>query len=307
MAQDHLAKDVDLSQYENGMVFVGDDVWDLRRIVTNSTNSTISNLPGPGRTLDNIISRLGRSLERKLSFWAERLGYGPNAAAIRILRILKRLKMCPCRREKELKTSLPQAAAFEAILLDLLSTILNESPDGYFVDDGQGSKKCVRCGGDRGPDGFPSLQDRRDVQRNCKQMLTFISQGKTPTKVTAIKYVTVLTSSHPIFHEIFTSTGAITILESILSDSTRYFPASDPLLFSARRALISLGVTKVMSLAKDILLQSHFIDQNADKFEYRGGYCHLRIVRSKGSERTNASSAWDALTADSRYLMSLLR
>ncbi|KDQ52583.1 hypothetical protein JAAARDRAFT_479764 [Jaapia argillacea MUCL 33604] len=48
-------------------------------------SSFISDQPGPGRTVDKIISVAGRRLENALSSISERLGRGPNVAMGRCL------------------------------------------------------------------------------------------------------------------------------------------------------------------------------------------------------------------------------
>ena len=65
----------------------------LRRIPSNSTvaslltrtNTTVSGIPGAGRTVGRIIWAGGRCLERVLGRGAELLGYGPNAVRRRLL------------------------------------------------------------------------------------------------------------------------------------------------------------------------------------------------------------------------------
>ncbi|KLO10087.1 hypothetical protein SCHPADRAFT_892612 [Schizopora paradoxa] len=57
---------------------------------TWSTNYTMSNLPGPGRIVGNIISRAGSSLERGLGKVAHRASVGKNSRAISNLQ-----QLCP--------------------------------------------------------------------------------------------------------------------------------------------------------------------------------------------------------------------
>jgi len=46
-----------------------------------SSNATMSDLPGPGRTLGYAFSRFGRALENMMNDWANRRGLDPNAIA----------------------------------------------------------------------------------------------------------------------------------------------------------------------------------------------------------------------------------
>lgn len=52
---------------------------------TMSTNMTMSNLPGPGRTLGKLYSSAGRSLEKSFGRLAHAAGYGPFAASQRLV------------------------------------------------------------------------------------------------------------------------------------------------------------------------------------------------------------------------------
>ncbi|KDQ51640.1 hypothetical protein JAAARDRAFT_500676 [Jaapia argillacea MUCL 33604] len=68
-----------------------DDVLDVMNhlnetySITDDDSSFISDQPGPGRTLDNVISSMGRRFENALSGISERFGNGPNAAMDRCL------------------------------------------------------------------------------------------------------------------------------------------------------------------------------------------------------------------------------
>lgn len=52
---------------------------DTPSILSHSTNSTASNLPGPGRVLGNFYRVTGRRLERTLGDLAHKAGFGPEA------------------------------------------------------------------------------------------------------------------------------------------------------------------------------------------------------------------------------------
>ena len=53
----------------------------------STSNETEDDLPGSGRTLGKLYNFLGQKVESGLSGAAERMGYGPNAIAMRIQRI----------------------------------------------------------------------------------------------------------------------------------------------------------------------------------------------------------------------------
>jgi hypothetical protein len=53
--------------------------------IQSNTNSTMSGIPGPGRIVGSMLSSVGRSFERAVDRFAEeRLGLGPNMAALRL-------------------------------------------------------------------------------------------------------------------------------------------------------------------------------------------------------------------------------
>ncbi len=52
--------------------------------LSGSTNSTASDLPGLGRTLDHVLGIWGRALDEILAKAAHRLGFGPDAALARL-------------------------------------------------------------------------------------------------------------------------------------------------------------------------------------------------------------------------------
>ncbi|KLO07867.1 hypothetical protein SCHPADRAFT_944905 [Schizopora paradoxa] len=54
---------------------------------SRNTDSTASNLPGPGRTVGMFFSWLGKKLERQANMYATRKGGGPEALIFRILRL----------------------------------------------------------------------------------------------------------------------------------------------------------------------------------------------------------------------------
>lgn len=62
----------------------GEPSSDDRSVFSHSTNSTASNLVGPGRVLGNFYSVTGRRLERALGGIAHRAGFGPEAIYERI-------------------------------------------------------------------------------------------------------------------------------------------------------------------------------------------------------------------------------
>ncbi len=77
----------------------------IERTSTHSTNSTASDLPGPGRTLGRGLSKLGRGFEKRLFRKAHKWGFGPNATAKRLESRLSKYdqRMNPSDRKKAFK------------------------------------------------------------------------------------------------------------------------------------------------------------------------------------------------------------
>lgn len=71
-----------LSRWPTNMY--GEPSSDGTSVFSYSTNSTASNLVGPGRVLGNFYSVTGRRLERALGGIAHRAGFGPEAIYERI-------------------------------------------------------------------------------------------------------------------------------------------------------------------------------------------------------------------------------
>lgn len=57
--------------------------------LASDTNSTMTGIPGPGRALGSILDSAGRQIEKVIDRFAEeRLGLGPNMAALRLISAL---------------------------------------------------------------------------------------------------------------------------------------------------------------------------------------------------------------------------
>lgn len=62
----------------------GSSMYAMDTTSEHSTNSTVSNLPGPGRTLDHYLGILGRRFHTFAGEVAHDLGYGPIATTTRV-------------------------------------------------------------------------------------------------------------------------------------------------------------------------------------------------------------------------------
>ncbi|KAH8103224.1 hypothetical protein DFH11DRAFT_1656469, partial [Phellopilus nigrolimitatus] len=85
--------------------FSGLDDLDSVYTLVSTSSRTASNLPGAGRVLGNLISSLGRTLERFFSRFAEGMGMGPRAVARKI-----ELHHSCCVREESANNSHPPSA-----------------------------------------------------------------------------------------------------------------------------------------------------------------------------------------------------
>ena len=79
-----------------------EDTSDTNTLVTDSSDMTCSNLPGPGRGIGKLYSKAGKALERLISRAAHKLGYGPEAIA---RRISIRIRQLSDQRQKSLAKS----------------------------------------------------------------------------------------------------------------------------------------------------------------------------------------------------------
>lgn len=93
----------------------------------HSTNSTVSNLPGPGRTLDHFLGILGRKFHAFSGEIAHDLGFGPSATTARVESQIVKLdaKSHSDKQEKEWKKITKDCAK----LLKYMERYANSSAD----------------------------------------------------------------------------------------------------------------------------------------------------------------------------------
>jgi hypothetical protein len=72
---------------QNQLPSDGNPVFDPSDVVSISSTATTSDLPGPGRGIGKLYSRGGRILERSISLIAHKLGFGPYAVALRMMKL----------------------------------------------------------------------------------------------------------------------------------------------------------------------------------------------------------------------------
>jgi hypothetical protein len=86
---------------------------------TTNTSSTASGNPGPGRTIDDFLSFLGRRLERFVEHVIERWYGGPNVIMSRMLLLQAGEPTCPCvleGRKRRSTTSLDPKSVVQLLL-----------------------------------------------------------------------------------------------------------------------------------------------------------------------------------------------
>jgi hypothetical protein len=118
----------------------------LPRIPTNytlaqctDTNSTMSNLPGPGRLVGSLLSSAGSRLEHAINRFAERqLGLGPNMAAIRLIAELHAIhtrssdRKAACKNEHDNRLENPNEITLR--LIWVCNGICSQCKDPYVPD-----------------------------------------------------------------------------------------------------------------------------------------------------------------------------
>lgn len=150
--------------------------------LVNSSNSTVSNIPGLGRTVDNFVGAAGKRVEQLINNTAERLGRGPTALAARFLNnVSDSLPVqCVCRRRQS-KSRLRQ-------LEDVLAGMFGET-DAFFCD---GCEAVY----------FRTLYEACQVDA-CEKLVDHLRQEDIGTNCLAITYiisfVCILPSTLPVF------------------------------------------------------------------------------------------------------------
>ncbi|KDQ53646.1 hypothetical protein JAAARDRAFT_80706 [Jaapia argillacea MUCL 33604] len=139
-----------------------------------------------------------------------------------------------------------------------------------------------------------------------------IGQGSFSTQTLATSYIAALAPSHPFFQSSFISVGTVEALEAILSTDIGYNRDSDPLLFSARRTLVAMTETKVLSIAKLIGHQGRILERNSFHLSYTGtsGFWDVRWYNQPTpphDPEIKVMLAWEGVVENNRNLVQLLR
>ncbi|KDQ56697.1 hypothetical protein JAAARDRAFT_58970 [Jaapia argillacea MUCL 33604] len=213
-----------MSPQSTDIYFGFDEPFDVLRSLSGSdyticedNASTISNSPGPGRTLGKWMSNAGVRLERFLSVAAERLGGGPNRAADDILVIADRINARGQPRNYRTRSHrcLRTPPEFASVLKDLINW-------------------------------YPTLIDV-DVARNpkfygcCRKLVGFLRDENIGNQYLAIVYITALLLTTPIARRIFGHLGVEGLIQETILQSS-FFPNGQGLLLApSQRALAMLS------------------------------------------------------------------
>ncbi|KZT27843.1 hypothetical protein NEOLEDRAFT_64979 [Neolentinus lepideus HHB14362 ss-1] len=169
--------------------------------------STVSDVIGPGRTLDKLLGAAGRLLERGCSTLVERLGRSPNALMANILQWMLRPQpdQCCARCSVTSKSAgsftRSPPVPFEEIIHQL--ALLVPGLNGH----------CTCCLNRR----RRQFVQRKDVRKGCKRLIRFLRDKNDSNKELAVLHIVILLAFFPDLCPIFVDLQVILVLENIES------------------------------------------------------------------------------------------
>ncbi|KDQ64613.1 hypothetical protein JAAARDRAFT_28254 [Jaapia argillacea MUCL 33604] len=195
------------------------------------SSSFVSHQAGPGRTLDNMISPLGRCLENALSSISERIGNGPNVAMNRCLVAVNRALRSqypwfhpPVRSSKFLQRPPPLAQLLEDIFSPYSMWNTGVCEDRVFID-------------------------------SCHRLISYLRSDKLGNQILAIYYITALACCKP---DILTHLVRLGAPDAIRAAHLHYlwFPKGHRdrslLLASSKRALVMFSDSTALAVIKEL-------------------------------------------------------
>ncbi|KDQ51653.1 hypothetical protein JAAARDRAFT_40874 [Jaapia argillacea MUCL 33604] len=198
--------------------------------ITDGDSSFVSDQPGPGRTLDNFISSMGRRLENALGGISERFGNGPNAAMDRCLVGLDRAyhsrvpsSFYPIRSSKFLRRPPP----LDQLLEDVFST-------SYWW------RRVEMC------------EDRVFIN-SCQRLISYLRSDKSGNQLLATYYLTALACCNPGIIPHLVQLDVLEALDAVRLQSLLRKDNRDEslLLASSRRALVMFSDSKALPVIKE--------------------------------------------------------
>ena len=216
----------------------GSHIWE--RCSVASSTSTASNLPGPGRALDNLYGSVGRTIEARLGRLAEKLGRGPRMAAVRIeRRRSKVLNFAGDRRKARTKT--------KKVVKDCKKLVgyVQWVPFPYHRE------------------AFTKVHLRSNIPS---------------TQMQALEEITRLSVQDPFVRDTFLDIGAQHTVNQIRSSFLGAF--THALLPCSRKALLSLTETEVNTIGHEIRTETDLCRSGACSIDDYSGSDRLRQLKT---------------------------
>jgi hypothetical protein len=173
---------------------------DMSMSIVTDTNSTVSGIPGPGRTLGVLLSGGGRRVESAFNKTVERLGFSPNAIMQRILAVLRVLHVYKCEGPEY---TTPRRAALEFSALIEEASILSSDP-------------CLRCGCFYFQK-IPNVDLDRRITSQLERLLEFLQHKVISTRYLAAHYLHALVIMDTSVCNALLKRGAVSALEAVLT------------------------------------------------------------------------------------------
>ncbi|KDQ49718.1 hypothetical protein JAAARDRAFT_617060 [Jaapia argillacea MUCL 33604] len=197
--------------------------------VLTTSDASLSDQMGPGRTLGNWISKMGRRTEGLIAGSAERLGMGPNAL---MDRIVTRISIPQSNRHQSHPRQRPRT------LTSLVSEVLLVKEWNYAPCDSDSDSVLVR--------------DATSVEA-CQKLVKFIRSRSPQTRFLATYYILALLCVFPSSQGLFLDLGVLETLQRMhdyLQTLPRRNKERELLLSPARRALFLLSESRVLTAIK---------------------------------------------------------
>ncbi|KDQ55707.1 hypothetical protein JAAARDRAFT_79682 [Jaapia argillacea MUCL 33604] len=254
--------------------------------IVTGTDSTISNFPGVGRTLDRMLSRAGGWAEKSLTKVARRIILTPDRLLLRILRTVSEAFCNRC--------SQP--------LMKLVDECLRrpgEPPDPTSLIPHLGAHllACSNCGLCRYLHFMYHADDDKSVVEDCKKLVEYL-RGTTvrpSNRTAALYYTSVLLCFRPDLKSIFVSLRCAETLQSFIKDN---------LLFVGDDPRIEYAITVAQQAAS--ILDSSSIISRDDIFDDMLGDL-LKISSSIESHRNNITAQSTTIEWQSSLTEGVLR
>ncbi|KZT20513.1 hypothetical protein NEOLEDRAFT_842007 [Neolentinus lepideus HHB14362 ss-1] len=203
--------------------------------------STVSNLPGPGRTLGKILGSSGRAVELVCNKIAGRVGRSPHAEMARLVRALLPARIGPCKERGH--GFMCCSCAYRRVL----DRVQSGQPDMIVVLDA-----IILLTMFDGDGATP--QSTRALDKRCRKLLKHLRRDDLPSRNTAVYYVIALTTLLPRLARVFQKNGVQQLLTGIVNELSNREPLlydESLLLARSRKALVSTLQSDALTVVKE--------------------------------------------------------